>query len=97
MGANRGHVAAIILNEATLLSAAGGAAGILLGYVLLFSFKNLMLHYLRLPYLFPSTPELITLTAGALFFAIVTGLLAAFLPSITILKVEPYEAIRSAE
>ena len=97
MGANRGHVAAIILNEATLLSAAGGAAGILLGYVLLFSFKNLMLHYLRLPYLFPSTPELITLTAGALFFAILTGLLAAFLPSITILKVEPYEAIRSAE
>jgi len=97
MGANRGHVAAIILNEATLLSAAGGAAGVLLGYVLLFSFKNLMLHYLRLPYLFPSTPELIILTAGALFFAILTGLLAAFLPSITILKVEPYEAIRSAE
>jgi putative ABC transport system permease protein len=97
MGANKRHIAAIILNEATLLSAAGGAAGIIFGYGLLISFKNLILHYLKLPYLFPTTPELISLTAGALFFSIVTGLLAALLPSITILRVEPYEAIRSAE
>jgi putative ABC transport system permease protein len=97
MGANRGHIAAIILNEAVLLSATGGAAGILLGYVLLISFKDLMLHYLKLPYLFPATPELIILTAGALLVSIFTGLIAAFLPSITLLKVEPYEAIRSAE
>ncbi len=97
MGANKGHIAAIILTEASLLSAAGGAAGILLGYGVLVSFKNLMLHYLKLPYLFPSTPELIILTAGAFFFSIATGLFAAFLPSITILRVEPYEAIRSAE
>jgi putative ABC transport system permease protein len=97
MGANKRHIAAIILNEATLLSTAGGAAGILFGYGLLVSFKNLLLHYLKLPYLFPTTPELISLTAGALFFSIVTGLLAALLPSIAILKVEPYEAIRSAE
>jgi putative ABC transport system permease protein len=97
MGANKRHIAAIILNEATLLSAAGGAAGIVFGYGLLISFKNLILHYLKLPYLFPTTPELISLTAGALFFSILTGLLAALLPSIAILRVEPYEAIRSAE
>jgi putative ABC transport system permease protein len=97
MGATKGHIAAIIMNEATLLSAAGGAAGILLGYALLISFKNLMLHYLKLPYLFPSTPELIALTVGALCFSILTGLLAALLPSLMILKVEPYDAIRSAE
>lgn len=97
MGANRGHVTAIILSEAGLLSATGGAAGILLGYGLLISFKGLMLHYLKLPYLFPSTPELIILTLGALLFSLFTGLLAAFLPSLTILKQEPYEAIRSAE
>lgn len=97
MGANKRHIAAIILNEAILLSAAGGAVGIIFGYGLLISFKNLILHYLKLPYLFPTTPELISLTASALFFSIVTGLLAALLPSITILRVEPYEAIRSAE
>ncbi len=97
MGANKSHIAAIILNEATLLSAAGGASGIILGYGLLASFKNLMLHYLRLPYLFPSAPDLITLTAGAFLFSILTGLIAALLPSLSVLRVEPYEAIRSAE
>jgi putative ABC transport system permease protein len=97
IGANKMHIAAIILGESSLLSAAGGATGIILGYVLLASFKNLMLHYLKLPYLFPATPELITLTAGALFFSILTGLCAALLPSLAVLRVEPYEAIRSAE
>lgn len=97
MGANRGHIATIILNEAVLLSATGGAAGILLGYGILFSFKNLMLHYLKLPYLFPSTPELITLTTVAFLLSIITGLIAALLPSLTVLRVEPYEAIRSSE
>ena len=97
MGANKRHIAEIILNEAILLSAAGGAAGIMLGYGILFSFKNLLLHYLRLPYLFPDTGELISLTAGALVFSILTGLFAALLPSLGVLSVEPYEAIRSAE
>jgi len=97
MGANKGHIAALVLNEAVLLSAAGGAAGTALGYIILISFKNLMLHYLRLPYLFPSLPELITLTIGALVFSILTGLFAALLPSLAVLRTEPYEAIRSAE
>jgi len=97
IGANKRHIATIILSEASLLSAAGGATGIILGYVLLASFKNLMLHYLKLPYLFPETPELIVLTVGALFFSILTGLFAALLPSLAVLRVEPYEAIRSAE
>ncbi len=97
MGANRGHIAAIILNEAVLLSATGGAAGILLGYGILFGFKDLMLHYLKLPYLFPSTPELISLTTVAFLLSIITGLIAALLPSLTVLRVEPYEAIRSSE
>ena len=97
MGANKGHIASIVLNEAALLSAAGGAAGIALGYGLLLGFKNLMLHQLKLPYLFPSTVESIALTIGAFLFSIMTGLFAALLPSISVLRSEPYEAIRSAE
>jgi putative ABC transport system permease protein len=97
MGANRGHIAAIILNEAVLLSAAGGAIGILLGYALLASLKNTILQYLRLPYLFPDGIELFVLTAGALIFAVVTGLVAALLPSLGVIREEPYNAIRSAE
>ena len=97
MGANRTHIASIILTESSLLSAAGGAAGVALGFGLLVSFKGLMLHYLKLPYLFPSTPELIIFIAGAVFFSFITGLLSAFLPTIAVLRTEPYEAIRSAE
>ncbi len=97
MGANRLHIASIILSEAALLSAAGGAVGIATGFTLLMSFKNLLLHYLKLPYLFPSSLELIILTAGALSFSLITGLLSAFLPTLSVIRTEPYEAIRSAE
>ena len=61
------------------------------------SFKNLMLHYLKLPYLFPSAAELAVLISGAIVFSLATGLLSALLPSLAILKMEPYEAIRREE
>jgi putative ABC transport system permease protein len=97
MGANRLHIAEIIMTEASLLSVSGGAVGIVLGFSLLLSFKNLMLHYLKLPYLFPSSAELIMLVVGALAFSLLTGLLSALLPSLSVIKSEPYDEIRSAE
>ncbi len=97
MGANKGHVSAIILTEASFLSAGGGVAGILLGLGLLTSFKSLMLHHLRLPYLFPTPAALIALIAGAFILSVMTGLLSALLPSFTALRVEPYDAIRREE
>jgi len=97
MGANQGHIAAIIMTEASLLSTAGGTVGVLLGCGLLMSVKDLFLHYLKLPYLFPSSADLIILTVGAISLSILTGLLSAFLPALAIIRTEPYEAIRSAE
>ncbi len=97
MGANKSHISAILLIEASLLSAGGGASGVVFGFGLLMSFKNLMLHYLKLPYLFPSAAELAVLISGAIVFSLATGLLSALLPSLAILKMEPYEAIRREE
>lgn len=97
IGANKKHISAILLTEACLLSAAGASAGIVLGFGVLMTFKNLILHYLRLPYLFPAFGSLIVLTVTALAFSLLTGLLSALLPSVAVLKMEPYEAIRSAE
>lgn len=97
MGANKKHISAIILTEAATISAGGGAAGILFGLLLLMSFKNLMLHYLRLPYLFPAPFHLIILIIGALIVSLFTGLFSALLPSYSVLKMEPYEAIRREE
>ncbi len=97
MGATRGHVAAVVLGEASLLSAVGGAAGVALGVALLASFKQLLLHHLKLPYLFPPGRELAVLTACALALSLLTGLCSALLPSLSAVRAEPYEAIRSAE
>jgi putative ABC transport system permease protein len=97
MGATKSHITALILAEASTLSAAGGAAGIVLGVVLLLSIKSALLHYLKLPYLFPSFPELVLLVVGALLIAVLTGLLSALLPAVSAFRQEPYEAIRSSE
>ncbi len=97
MGANKNQISAILLTEASLLSAAGGASGVVLGFGVLMSFKDLMLHYLKLPYLFPPVSDLISLIVGTIVFSLVTGLLSALLPSLTVLRVEPYEAIRREE
>ncbi len=97
MGASRRQLAAVVLTEATLLSTAGGAVGVALGFAVLVSFKDLMLHRLRLPYLFPPVVDLAALTGVALAFALATGLLSALLPAVSIVRAEPYRAIRCAE
>ena len=97
MGANKRHIVAILLIEASLLSSGGGAAGILLGFGLLASFKNLMLYHLKLPYLFPSPLMFAGLVAGAFILSVITGLLSGLLPSLVALRMEPYDAIRREE
>jgi putative ABC transport system permease protein len=97
MGATKSHIMTLILAEASTLSAAGGAAGIVLGFALLLSIKSALLQYLKLPYLFPSFSELVLLVVGALLIAVLTGLLSALLPAVSAFRQEPYEAIRSSE
>ncbi|HWR97470.1 MAG TPA: FtsX-like permease family protein [Candidatus Methanoperedens sp.] len=97
MGAARGQITQVILTEAALLAAAGAAAGVALGFGILLSFKDLMLHHLRLPYLFPSPADLALLTGGAVAIALLTGLLSALLPAWSAVRTEPYDATRSWE
>jgi putative ABC transport system permease protein len=97
MGANKRHIASILLIEASLISAGGAVAGIMAGFGLLASFKNLMLHNLKLPYLFPSLWTLASLIAVAFLLSIMTGLLSGLLPSLVALRMQPYDAIRREE
>ena len=97
MGANRLQLTSVLLTEAGILATAGGLVGVVLGFGILVSFKDLMLHHLRLPYLFPEPVELATLTAAALLIALGTGLLAALLPALSAVRTEPYDAIRRSE
>ena len=97
MGATKGHVFGLIVTEAVILSLAGGLAGIATGGSLLFSLKELIIRSLHLPYLLPSVAVLSELAAGALIFALMTGLLAALLPAVFASRMEPYDAIRKGE
>ena len=97
IGANRLQLTSVLLTEAGLLATAGGLGGVALGFALLLGFKDLMLHHLRLPYLFPEPAELVSLTVAALVIALGTGLLAALLPALSAVRTEPYDAIRSSE
>jgi putative ABC transport system permease protein len=97
MGAKKKHVFGLIVTEALIVSVIGGVIGIAVGSALLFSFKDLIIHSLKLPYLLPPVSVLGELVAGALLFAMLTGLLSSLLPAASASRMEPYEAIRKGE
>jgi putative ABC transport system permease protein len=97
MGAKKGHVFKLIVTEAVIISLVGAVVGMAMAASLLFSFKTVILHSLRLPYLLPSPVILTELIAGAVMFSILTGLLSSLLPAISASRMEPYEAIRKGE
>jgi putative ABC transport system permease protein len=95
MGANRAQIAAII-SAKRRCSPPWGRGRNRLGYGLLIAFK-ISCSIVWLPYLFPPAADLVALTAWALVLSLLTGLLSALLPSVSVIRREPYEAIRSAE
>jgi putative ABC transport system permease protein len=97
MGARKGHIFSLIITEAVIISISGGVIGIAAGGSLLFAFKDIIIRSLKLPYLMPSFPVLGELIAGAVFFALITGLLASLLPAVSASRMEPYNAIRKGE
>ncbi|MDA8084904.1 MAG: ABC transporter permease [Nitrospiraceae bacterium] len=97
MGARRDQIFGLIMTEAMFLSLAGGVTGIAVGSGLLYTFKDLIMRGLKLPYLLPSVFVLLELVAGALLFAILTGVLSSLLPAAAASRMEPYEAIRKGE
>jgi putative ABC transport system permease protein len=97
MGAKKKHVFGLIVSEAVIVSVVGGVVGIAIGSTLLFSFKDMIIHSLKLPYLLPSVTVLAELVSGAVLFSLLTGLLSSLLPAASASKMEPYEAIRKGE
>ena len=97
MGARKGHVFSLIIAEAVVISLAGGIIGIAAGGSLLFAFKDIIIRNLKLPYLMPPLPVLGELITSAVFFALITGLLASLLPAVSASRMEPYDAIRKGE
>lgn len=97
MGAKRTDILKLIIAEAITVSAIGGLVGITTGGILLFTFKKLLLHYLRLPYLMPSILILIEFIVMAIIFSVITGFISSILPSLGATRMDPYESIRRGE
>ena len=97
MGAKKKHVFRLIISEAMIISTVGGVIGLVAGSAILATFKDLILHSLKLPYLLPSVAMLIELVAGAIIFSSLTGLLSSLVPAVLASRMEPYEAIRKGE
>ncbi len=97
MGAKKHHIFGLIMNEAVWISLPGGILGLAAGSALIYTFKDLLLKSLKLPYLLPRTSTLLELVAGALVFSVLTGLLASLIPAALASRMEPYEAIRKGE
>ncbi len=97
MGARKMHIFRLIITEAVIISTSGGICGLIGGSAILLTFKGLILHSLKLPYLLPSPELLAALVAGTLLLSMLTGLLSSLLPAISASRMEPYEAIRKGE
>jgi putative ABC transport system permease protein len=95
MGADRRFVLTLILVEAILLAAVGallGAAAAGFGITL---FQSLITTSLGIPFLWPSLTPLILQISVIIGLAIALGSLAALIPAIQTIKMDPYESMRS--
>lgn len=97
MGATKGYMFRLLITEACILTTAGGVAGVTLGAVIVYSFKNLIVKELNVPYLWPSASFTVALMAGCVVVSLITGVLAALYPASLSARMEPYSAIRKGE
>jgi putative ABC transport system permease protein len=97
MGATKGYMFRLLVTEACILTTAGGVAGVTLGAVIVYSFKNLIVKELNVPYLWPSASFTAALMAGCVVVSLITGVLAALYPASLSARMEPYSAIRKGE
>lgn len=97
MGAKRTIVFSLIIIEASLISVAGGIAGIVAGFAILSSLKETIMSAFKLPYLWPDNVFIIIAGIITILVAVITGVLASFYPAVRSSLMEPYEAIRKGE
>lgn len=97
MGGNRGYIFRLMTTEAVLLTAAGGAAGVVVGGAGLFVFRTVITSSLGIPYLWPPVWFFTILVLGTLLLAVLSGVVASLYPALTSSRLEPYAAIRQGE
>ena len=97
MGGSRRFIFRLMLAEAIILTAAGGAVGIFIGGAGLFIFKAIITSALGIPYLWPPLLTFVGWTAITLLLSIASGAVSSLYPALSSSRLEPYAAIRGGE
>jgi len=93
LGSSRNRIIRQLLTEATLISLAGGTAG-LLGSIALLRRLSVWQPFPRFPIHVPVTPDA-TVYVVALLLALVSGILFGIVPVRQVLRTNPHEVIKS--
>jgi putative ABC transport system permease protein len=97
LGARRGQVVRLILAEASLVTGAGGVAGVVLGAGALLALqRSLGFHLARLdvPFVWPAAPMLLLHGLVGVGLASCVGLAGALVPAWRLSRQEPYDLVR---
>ena len=97
IGAARKRLIGIVLCESSLAGLAGGAAGIILAFIVVFPFANLISARLGLPYLDASFGSIVLLILICLIISALSGPLASLYSALQISKAETYFTMREGE
>ncbi|WP_018131508.1 ABC transporter permease [Effusibacillus pohliae] len=97
LGARKADVYRLLLQEAALAGVIGGAAGALAMFIVLYDNRTLIRKLIQLPLLFPDWGLAALIALAAVAFTAGLGMLAASVPIRSIVKQEPYLAIREGE
>lgn len=97
MGASRNMLARILLKESFLLSVFGGAAGILMGLLIVISFGGLIETGLNLPFLVPGIKEIGLLAFGTMAVLSMSGPLASVYAVFRLSCADPATILREGD
>ncbi|MGO4888591.1 ABC transporter permease [Anaerobacillus sp. MEB173] len=97
MGVSKKNTYHLLIMEAAIISVIGAVVGIVASLGLIYDHKTMILMLVQLPLVFPDV--LTTLYIGFVTLLITVGMtmIGSLFPIRTVLKVEPYEAIREGE
>ncbi len=94
LGATPGYIFGSLLAEAELLAIGGATAGLALGALVVYLFRDYIIRSLGVPFLFPSAPVLVGLGAGGLILGLIGVCLAVLVPAFKISCQDPATAMR---
>lgn len=97
LGATRGLVFRLIFGESIVVSTLGGILGIIISWLLLVLFQELIGSIIKIPLSIPAASDLITISLQSLILTIAVGGIASLYPAYRSATMEPYTAIRSGE